>query len=285
MKHNCELAPKPGERWCRPYLREACSLLTRSFTNILKPLFNLDNDGMAWMLLCSVKRCFAQAGHRGVYVSHRVTQSVLRTGLSAGVRAGSDRIHRQGTAVTTHFAQTLPLSNLSVASLVRAMRKACTIRTLLVMWAASLAYLVAPVSIAEPAPNRDSATPTGLSGSAWTDCHVEWRLRFCGPTESTPENESPERQRVKARDVLRAMADALLGEGFQLLNIGRHSGPSFLEPAHDTGPIQYYVLSDSNGFRMRMRTKDEGWSLSLRNSPAEYNDEPLAVKIGVDIRW
>jgi len=165
------------------------------------------------------------------------------------------------------------------------MSKACTIRTLLVMWAASLAYLVTPVSIAEPAPNRDSASPTGRSGTSWSDCHVEWRLRFCGPTEATPENESPEHQRVKARDVLQAMADALLGEGFQLLNIGRHSGPSFLERTRDLAPVQYYLLSDSNGLRMRMRTKDEGWSLSLRNSPAEYGEESLAIKVGVDIRW
>lgn len=237
------------------------------------------------MLLSRLRRRFVEkGGRRGAYVSHGAPRSIVRIGLPVGMCAGGHPHHR-GAALATHVTKPLNGPASGAERAFRSMFKRYTIRSLWVMWAASLAYLVVPVSIAEPAPSGDGAMAGAFSGATWSECHAEWKLRFCAPTETTPEDQDPEHHRVKARDVLRAMADALLGEGFQLLNIGRHSGPSFLERALDTGPVQYFVLSDSNGMRVRMRTKDDGWSISLRNSPSEYDNESLAVKVGIDVRW
>lgn len=285
MKAMCEALPKPADLQCRITLREARVELMHGPETELKSLFVEDKLSVAWMLLSRLKRRYLTGGRRGIYVPHRVTWPRLRIGLSVGVCAG-DHPHHRGAPLAKRLSHALTAQILGTTWTFRSMFGSYTTRGLLIVWAASLTYLVAPVSFADPTEATISTASNHFNDAAWTNCHTEWNLRFCAaPQTTTLEDQEPEHQRVKARDVLRAMADALLNEGFQLLNIGRHSGTSFLERPINSRPVQYFLLSDSNGVRVRMRTKDDGWSVSLRDSPDQFADDSLTVKIGVDVRW
>lgn len=285
MKWMCEALPKPAELECRITLREAHPWSHCSLTNNLKCLLVGNKVTVAWMLLSGLKRRFLVSGRRGIYVPHRAPWSTLRTGISVNKRAG-DHPHHRGTPLAGQSSCPLTAQVSGNEWAIKSMLRSFTTRSLLIVWAASLAYLVTPVSSAEPVSTNSLAGVNQFSAAEWTDCHTEWNLRFCAAPQTTIlDDQTPEHHRVKARDVLRAMADALLGEGFQLLNIGRHSGTSFLERPINSRPVQYFLLSDSNGVRVRMRTKDDGWSVSLRESPNEFDEDSLAVKIGVDVRW
>lgn len=284
MKGMCETLPKPAHHPCRTPLRGPGVGSARASRNTTKSLFIEDKGSVAWMLLSQLKRRCLNSRRRGVYVSHPTSRSIMRISLSPGLFAG-DRPHHRHASIGAKRAHARRIRNGGLAWRLRSISKQYATRSLLIVWVASLACLAVPVSFAEPASSNAKILLNHPGGATWSECQTEWKLRFCAPSEAFPNDEEPPHHRVKARDVLRAMADAILGDGFQLLNIGRHNGPSFLERALDSGPVQYFVLSDSQGVRLRLRTKSDGWSLSLRDSPNEYDEESLAVKVGLDIRW
>jgi hypothetical protein len=149
------------------------------------------------------------------------------------------------------------------------------IQLLMGLWIASLALVVAAPSTAD-----DSSPKTQLQLSAGEDCN-RWNAPHCMVAD--PQREAPRHRRVKPKDVLRFMADAMSDDGFHLMNIGP-VGRDLLAFSRKLDIITYSVTTDYQGARLRLRSKQDEWAMSLRESSGS-DDNDLTLKLGIELRW